>query len=95
MRVRAAWMLLRVTDSTGCLLGCELADSIRSSNAGKNEKPPAALAGGGLGAAKPYLLRQAFLPAYGLEHIIRMERAGAALHETGMRLELAPELSMT
>jgi hypothetical protein len=53
MRARAAWMLLRVTDSNGCLLDCELADSIQISNADKNEKPPAALAGGGLGAAKP------------------------------------------
>jgi hypothetical protein len=45
-------MLLRVTDSIGCLLGCGLADSIRILNAGENEKPPAAFAGGGLGAAK-------------------------------------------
>ena len=31
---------------------CELADLIRTSNADENKKPPAALAGGGLGAAK-------------------------------------------
>jgi len=42
-----------------------------------------------------FLLRQASLPGCGLDLIIRMEGAGAALHETGMRLELAPELSMT
>ena len=42
-----------------------------------------------------FVIRQASLPAYRLEHIIRMEGIGAALHGTGMRLELAPKVSMT
>jgi len=42
-----------------------------------------------------FLIRQASLPAYGLEHIIRMKGTGATLHWTGLRLELVPEVSMT
>lgn len=95
MRVRAAWMLLRVTDSNGCLLEGELADLIRSLNADENEKPPAAVAGGGLGVKNHFVMCQASLPAYGLEFIIRMEGADTALHWTGVRLELAAIVSMT
>jgi len=96
MRARAAWILLRVTDSNGCLLGCSsFRIRFESRIPIKTEKPPAALAGGGLGAAVLLLLRQASLPACVLERIIRMKRVGAALHGTGMRLELAPSLSMT
>jgi hypothetical protein len=41
------------------------------------------------------MIRQASLPAYGLEHIIRMEGAATALHMTGIRLELAPKVNIT
>ncbi|MFZ1083565.1 MAG: hypothetical protein WAN35_01220 [Terracidiphilus sp.] len=61
----------------------------------KNEKPPAALAGGGLGAANCSLIPQASLPAYGLEQLIRMEGMNAALDESGARLELALKASIT
>ena len=54
MRARAAWMLLRVTDSKIFLLGWVKKQKERKSEIGRKiKKPPAALAGGGLDAALP------------------------------------------
>jgi hypothetical protein len=61
----------------------------------KKEKPPAASAGGGLGAARlKKSFPQAPIPAYVMDPIIRMaiqrmEKRDRAMHRTGNKLALA------
>ena len=59
------------------------------------KKPPAALAGGGLGVHSSFPVRQASFPARALEPIIRMEGLNAAVRWTEETFALAPEVCMT
>ncbi|MGD0800540.1 MAG: hypothetical protein ABR906_04415 [Terracidiphilus sp.] len=62
----------------------------------ENKKPPAAFAGGGLGAALPLnLFCQAPFPAHALNLVIRMARIGIGMRRPRIKLVLAPEVCMT
>src|ERR1035437_2152497 len=60
------------------------------------KKPPAALAGGGLGAASlKNPVRQASFPARALWPLIRRPGIDTAIRRTGRKLALAPGVCMT
>jgi hypothetical protein len=62
----------------------------------KMKKPPAALAGGGLGGTKLEIpVGQAWLPARALGLVIRMAGMDATAGRAGKRIVLAPERRMT
>jgi hypothetical protein len=61
----------------------------------ENEKPPAAVAGGGLGnAVWLKLVGQACIPAHILEFVIRMAGMDGAMHGAGEGFELALDVCM-
>jgi hypothetical protein len=65
-------------------------------NRARNEKPPAALAGGGLGAAVLHnSFGQAWFPARALEPLIRRAGIGTAMHGAEEQIVFAPEECMT
>jgi len=83
-------MLVRVTDSKICLLGCEK-DNVNHET--KSHQPRSRVVAWVLLCCYP--VGQAWFPARELEPLIRMARAGALIRGTGKKLAPAPEVCIS